>query len=59
MLVLIIITLLLFVSIGISLGYWFADLTKISKLQNQNAQLKARVDRLQTLVDYYEGKPTL
>ena len=59
MLILVIIALILFVGIGIGVGYWFADLTKISNLRCQNAQLKAKVDKLQTLVDYYEGKPTL
>ena len=42
--------------IGIGMGYWFADFTKIRDLVNQKAQLKAKCEALKTLVDYYENK---
>lgn len=42
--------------VGVAMGYWFAHFTKVIDLTNQKAQLKARCEALQELVDYYEGK---
>ena len=49
---------ILMLFVGVGMGYWFASFTKIYDLKQQNAQFKAKVDRLQDLVDYYENKPT-
>lgn len=42
--------------VGIALGYWFADFTKIRDLIYQKSQLKAKVERLEDLVAYLENK---
>lgn len=42
--------------IGIGMGYWFADFTKIRDLLNQKAQLKARCEQLETIVNDYKNK---
>lgn len=52
----IVIVSLLALFIGVAMGYWLAWIICISDLMNAKAQLKARVDALEELVEYYEGK---
>lgn len=42
--------------IGIGMGYWFADFTKIRDLIYQKSLLKGKCERLEALVEYYENK---
>lgn len=42
--------------IGVVMGYWLAWIISISDLMNAKAQLKARVDALEELIEHYEGK---
>lgn len=41
-------------SIGVSLGTWLIDFTQVADLKNENARLKASVDRLEDLVSLRE-----
>lgn len=42
--------------VGVAMGYWLAYITKVRDLLNQKAQLKARCEDLNDLLDYYENK---
>lgn len=52
----IVIVSLLALLIGVAMGYWLAWIISISDLMNAKAQLKARVDALEELIEHYEGK---
>lgn len=42
--------------VGVAMGYWLADIIRIRDLREQNAQLKARCEHLEDVIDYYENK---